>query len=952
MIPLSFAQQCLRFARRPQGAEGARHTTLVWRLAGPLDGAVLAAAVADAAAGDDILRSLLCEDASGTPARRVPPSAEAGPRPRVQAVAPHELADAVRELRERPFDLSAEPPLRSRILRTAAEEHVLILVLHPLAVQDRPAAALVRDLADALAARYAGEEPPVARPGRAAAARPDGAATVPAPAGTDAVVAAETAHWRAALAQAPDTLPLPYDHPRPPVASGRTGSVPLVLDHGVADAVHKLAADRGASPAMVIQAALCALLHQLGAGTDLPVGVHVARGVAPDLPGTTWLLRADVSGHPSFADLVDRVRERTKAAREHTRVPFARLVAELAPEALADRHPLFPVMVTTGEAVTWPSRTVPAGLSITEDRGLAGDSVPDLVLRFPHGLGAGDGAPAGRLEYAADLFDPAGAEALADRFTRVLGQLADRPGSAVSAAAVLDPAEHRLLLGELVGRRAPTPDASLPDLVARQAAATPDAVAVVCGEQSLTYRRLDERADLLAARLLRAGAGPESLVALALPRSADLVVALLGTLRSGAAYLPVDPRYPAERLSFLLRDAAPDLVLTDKETAGDLPDPTAPVCLMEDLALRDPGETGRRVPVRPGHLAYVMYTSGSTGVPKGVAVTHANIVNGVTRLAAVAGIRSGTRVLAGTSVNFDVSVFEVFTALTTGATVEVVRDVLVLAERSGWRGGVLHTVPSVFAELTDRIAGRLHADVLMFAGERLPAELVERLRSAVPGARVVNAYGQTESFYATAFTVPDDWRGGSVPIGRPLDNMRTYVLGPGLVPVPPGVTGELYVAGSVARGYHGRPGATAERFVADPFGPPGSRMYRTGDLARWNADGFLEHVGRGDGQMKVRGFRIEPAEIEAALARHPGVAHAAVALRPDPGSGGDRLVAYLVLDGPDGAREAPSARTLRRHVAERLPAHMIPAAFVTLPRLPLAPNGKLDRSALPDPATR
>ncbi|WP_369230378.1 AMP-binding protein [Streptomyces sp. R21] len=341
--------------------------------------------------------------------------------------------------------------------------------------------------------------------------------------------------------------------------------------------------------------------------------------------------------------------------------------------------------------------------------------------------------------------------------------------------------------------------------------------------------------------------------------------------------------------------------------------------------------------------------------PKGVAITHANVVNGVSRLAAVAGMKPGSRVLAGTSINFDVSVFEVFAALSTGATVEVVRDILQLGERGGWAGSVVHTVPSVFSEMLDRFAGRVDVDVLMFAGEALPAALVRQVRKVMPGTTVVNAYGQTESFYATTFTVPCDGDGtGSVPIGRPLGNMRAYVLGPGLAPVPPGAPGELYVAGSLGRGYHGQSGLTAERFVADPFGLAGERMYRTGDLARWNAQGQLEHLGRADTQMKIRGIRIEPAEIEAVLTGHPGIAQAAIAVRPGPGSSAGRLVAYIVpaasnAEEPGTEHALRNPRKLRRFVADRLPDFMIPFAFVVLDRLPLGPNGKLDRAGLPEP---
>ncbi|MFJ8597112.1 AMP-binding protein, partial [Streptomyces sp. NPDC093598] len=345
------------------------------------------------------------------------------------------------------------------------------------------------------------------------------------------------------------------------------------------------------------------------------------------------------------------------------------------------------------------------------------------------------------------------------------------------------------------------------------------------------------------------------------------------------------------RLAHILEEAGPVLVLTDSVTAPVLPEHDVPALLTDqlDLAVGDGALdlTGRDrlAPLETGHLAYVMYTSGSSGVPKGVAITHRGVVNGITHLAGLIGAGPGRKALASTSVNFDVSVFEVFTSLCHGGSIEIVADVLELAGRGGWDGQIVSTVPSAFAELLDQIAATTRPEVLVFAGEALPASLTRRIAEVLPGTRIVNAYGQTESFYATTFTLVGEehavggTEGGSAPIGTPLGNMRTYVLGPSLQPAPVGVVGELYVAGEISDGYRSRPGMTAERFVADPYGPPGSRMYRTGDLARWNHDGELEYAGRADTQVKIRGFRIEPGEVEAALTAHPGVAQAAVVVR-------------------------------------------------------------------------
>jgi amino acid adenylation domain-containing protein len=535
------------------------------------------------------------------------------------------------------------------------------------------------------------------------------------------------------------------------------------------------------------------------------------------------------------------------------------------------------------------------------------------------------------------------------------------PELKVAQLQTLEPAERDRLLTGFNDTAVPTPDTTINGLFEAQVARTPDEVAVVTEDTSLTYRELDARVDRLAGELAGRGVGRESVVAVSLPRSTDLVVGLLAVLKAGGAYLPVDPRYPSHRLEAIFDEAQPRLVLTDSATVAVLPAHDAPDVLLDTLDLSGAGAFA--VPQRPVHaqqLAYVMYTSGSTGKPKGVAITHQGVVNGVLRLASCVGMGPGKRLLAGTSVNFDVSAFEIFTTLATGGVVEVVRDVLVLGERKSWSGSVISAVPSAFAELVDQIAGRTSVETLVFAGEALPYSLVEKVQDAFPGVRVVNGYGQSESFYATAFTVSGAAAGrvGSVPVGTPLGNMRTYVLGPGLAPVPPGAVGELYVGGMVGRGYHGRAELTAERFVADPFGPSGSRMYRTGDLVRMGAEDQLEYVGRGDAQVKVRGFRIEPAEVEAVLTTHPGVVQAAVIARDGRGGGASKqLVAYVVpaTTGDGSATAEPDAgmglevKELRGFVSERLPEFMVPSAFMILDRLPLAPNGKLDRAALPEP---
>ncbi|WP_172385410.1 non-ribosomal peptide synthetase [Streptomyces sp. MNP-20] len=959
MNPLSLAQRRLWLIHRIHGPSAMHNIPLVLRMTGPLERAALGRAVRDVVTRHEGLRTLCTEDTEGVPGRYVVPVSELDLDVPLVESEPERISDAVAAQASHRFDLTTDIPVRAAVIRCAPEDHALVVVVHGIAADEESLRPLSEDLAVAYAARREGAAPdwtdaPVPYPDfalwqRKLLAEEDG------PRG---VHARDTAFWQAELAGVPAPLPLPSDRPRPPEASHRAGRVPLVVDEGLTKAVTVLAEQRGVGTDAVLRAALAVVLHQLGSGTDIPIGCPAAR--RPDAAWAhcvgpfddTWVLRADLSGNPAFTDLLERLRGKALAAEAHRDLPFASLVDALAPQRSLAHHPLFQVAFDLREA-PGPAVALP-GLSVTA-RTAVPDSTPyDLSLRLRT---TADGSEIhGTVAYATDLFDPAGAEYLAACYLRALRHVTAEPGVRVGAVDVLDEAERRRLLVDFVDTAAPTPPVTIPQLVAPQFAAAPDAVAVVCGDVSLTYRELDARTDRLARTLLAAGVGPESVVGLALPRSADLVVALLGILKSGAGYLPIDPRYPSRRLGHLLQDAAPGLILTDAETARSLPEHAITCLLMETLGLDgpaddEPGAWPARPPLRPDNLAYLMYTSGSTGTPKGVAISHANIVNGVLRLAATVHMRPGARMLASSSINFDVSVFEVFTALSTGATVEVVRDVLELGERGRWSGTVLHTVPSVFAEVLEQLQGRLTVDTAVFAGEKLTAALADKVRAALPDTTLVNAYGQTESFYATTYTVPDGWRGaGGVPIGTPLGNMRTYVLGPGLVPVPQGVVGELFVAGAVGRGYHARPGQTAERFLADPFGPAGERMYRTGDVARWNADGQLELLGRDDGQMKLRGIRIEPAEIESALVAHPDIAQAVVALRPAAGSGAGALVAYVVPVEPGGEAAAGlTARVLRRYVADRLPTFMIPSAFVVLDRLPLAPNGKLDRAALPAP---
>ncbi|MFD6157260.1 amino acid adenylation domain-containing protein [Nocardia sp. NPDC060256] len=957
MIELSFAQRRLWFLHRFEGLSATYNLPVVSRLTGVLDAAALAAALRDVVTRHESLRTLIVEDAAGVPFQRVVPIDETGFTLRVAEVAAAAVADEVVRLGMYRFELAVEIPVQAVLLRLGPEEHVLVLVLHHVAADGASMVPLVQDLSTAYTARCAGKAPtwedlPVQYADytlwqREVLGDPDD---------PDSVLATQLAYWRAELDGLPPHGRLPLDRPRPPVPSHAGGLVEFAIEPAEWAAVEELGQRSGASAPMVLQAVLAVLLERLGGGTDISIGSPIAGRndeALSDLIGffaNTWVLRADLSGEPTFRQMLARVRGKALSAYDNQDVPFERLVETLKPERTSAYHPLFQVMFAWQDTGTIDFAL--PGVRATLD--MVSSHTAKFDLEFGFSPDVSRGGLNCSLEYATDLFDHGTAVSIAERFGRLLRWLVADPDVRVGGVDVLSDAEHARL-SEVNATAVASPALSVGGLVQRWAAALPDAVAVVCGAEALTYAELNARANRLARELVSRRVGPESLVGLALPRSADLVVGLLGILKSGAGYLPIDPRYPSRRLDFILSQARPELVLTDSATTGVLPAGGAPRLLLDELDLvtgnsADLAEDELIAPLRPDNVAYVMYTSGSTGTPKGVAITNAGVVNGISGLVDAVGIGAGTRTLAGTSINFDVSVFEIFSTLSAGGIVEVVRDVLELAERDSWTGGVISTVPSVFAELFDEIAGRTSVETLVFAGEVLPTALLDRVRSVWPKTRIINGYGQSESFYATTWRYLADESsrvatGGAAPIGIPLGNMRTYVLGDGLVPVPPGVVGELYVAGAVGRGYHARPGLTAERFVADPFGPAGARMYRTGDLARWNGEGQLECVGRADSQLKIRGFRVEPGEVEAVLAAHPEVGRAVVVARENRGAG-RQLVGYVV-PAADGTILEPVR--LRKFVAERLPEFLVPAAFVVLDKLPLDLNGKVDRPAFPEP---
>ncbi|WP_367042215.1 non-ribosomal peptide synthase/polyketide synthase [Streptomyces sp. Je 1-332] len=960
-IPLSYAQQRLWFLNQFDGANATYNIPVALRLTGPLDRAALHQALTDVVGRHESLRTLFAEDTAGSRQIVLPVDAEqARPGLAVVTARPDDIDELVREAARTGFDLSTELPLRATLFTVDDQEHVLLLLLHHIVSDAWSRAPLARDLATAYAARVEGRAPAWAP---LAVQYADysvwqrevlGSETDP-----ESEIARQLTYWTDSLAGLPDQLELPFDRPRPAVASYRGDRIPFEIPAELYADVVALARETGSSPFMVLQAALAGLLTRIGAGEDIPIGTPVAGrtdSAVEHLVGVfinTLILRTDTSGSPTARDLIARVRETNLGAYAHQDLPFERLVEAVNPERSLSRHPLFQVLLAFNNTDTATVEDAVAqlpGLSVT--RAVADTAVAKFDLSFAFAEVAGEHGLGGVLEYSTDLFDRSTVETLGARFLRVIRGMVTAPDAPLGTIDLLDDTETRTLLAGWNDTGCDIPARSVLELFEERVAADRDAVAVVAGEVAYSYGELSARVDRLASLLAARGAGPERFVAVALPRDADLVVALLAVWRTGAAYLPLDTEYPADRLAYMLDDAAPPLILTAAESAESLPDSDIPRLLLDDPAVRsalaDPSAPGLApVPADLRNSAYVIYTSGSTGRPKGVVVPQAPLVNFLVAMRDRFALAAGDRLGAVTTVGFDIAGLELFVPLLSGAAVvvadrETVRDPAALARLVVAEGvSVMQATPSLWRALLAEDASVLSGVRVLVGGEALPGDLARALVESAES--VTNLYGPTETtIWSTAWEVWDR----SPLIGRPIANTQVYVLDSGLRPVPAGVPGELYIAGDgVVRGYHGRFALTAERFIADPYGPAGSRMYRTGDLVRWTVDGELEYLSRVDDQVKLRGFRIELGEIETVLAGHPQVAQAAVLVREDR-PGDKRLVAYI---REDRAGSPVGTQALRDHAGAQLPDYMVPSAFVILDTFPLTPNGKLDRRALPAP---
>ncbi|GAB2784831.1 non-ribosomal peptide synthetase [Amycolatopsis magusensis] len=936
LVPLSSAQQRLWLLDRMGGGAG-YHFPLVVRLTGALDVAALRAALGDVLRRHEVLRTVFPER-DGEPHQLVLDA----PEPEFVVRDVPEVPD-LDELVRRPFDLGRQVPIRVDVLRLGPDDHVLAILLHHIATDEWSDRPFLADLATAYRARLDGAAPdwsplPVQYADYTLWQR----ALLSGPSGER-----QERFWAETLRELPDELLLPVDRPRPARPTGRGGRVRVEVPDRIARPLRELAAESGASMFMVAHAAVATLLHRLGAGADIPLGAPVAGradAALEDLVGffvNTLVLRADLSGDPAFGEVLARVREASFAAFEHQDLPFERVVEVVNPERVTGRNPLFQVMVAyhhrpggEPDVLGLPTEWLDTDLGVSQfDLGF-------VVIDRPEA-----GELSVQLNYSAELFDARTAESLADRLVRVLDQVGHEPRRPVGTLEVLTDAERDQVLHSFNDTARAVPPETLTELFVRRVQLAPDAVAVVDRARSVTYRQLDEQADRVAALLAAHGTGPESVVGIAVPKSIEMVATVLAVLKLGAAYLPLDLAHPGDRIAYLLTDSGARLVVATR--ADDLPSVAGVTRLdLDAVDLPDAPPLGAG-PARLDSACYVIYTSGSTGRPKGVVVPH----EGIASLAATAVERmhasADSRVLQFASVGFDVAAFELTMALCVGGRLVIAPDEVRVAgpELTDFlrERRITHMIlpPSLVSALPPD-CDLPDGSTILVGTEVVPPDVIERWAHRL---NLLVAYGLTEATVNSTLWRAEHGHRGAVPIGVPDPNTTAYVLDPALRPVPPGVVGELYIAGrGLARGYLGRPGLSAERFVACPFGAPGSRMYRTGDRARWRADGNLDFLGRVDDQVKIRGFRIEPGEVAAALTRHPSIAQAAVTV--DQTGDVARLVGYLVPTTPGRVDQ----RDLRTHLAELLPEYMIPALLIELDGpLPLTPNGKLDRRALPAP---
>jgi amino acid adenylation domain-containing protein len=949
-VALSFGQEQLWFVDRFAPGLATYNIPCVVRVRGPLDRAALGRSLDGLVARHEALRTRLVTTADGTPAQVIDPPGPVAVET-VEAGEPALARELIHRRAMRPFDLATGPLLRCTLARLAAEEHLLVVVVHHAVFDGWSAGVLVRDLAALYASAVIGQ--------------PCGLPDLPVQFADYAiwerdrlqggVLASLEGYWRQAL-DGLQTVQFPADRPRPVVDDFAGAIAERTTDPAILAGLREVSRQQGTTLFTTVLAALLALLHRYTGQDDLVAGTVSANRGRPELAPligflvNTLPIRVDASGDPAFTTLLARVKEATVGAFAHQDLPFGKLVDTLAVPRDASRAPVFQIAFSYAERDDSPVRAANADFAHSDI--VVGLPAAKFDLTFaiearPHGLWA-------ECCYKTALFDPATVQRLLAHYEVLLGGIVANPRARLSQLPLLTGAELRAELTDWNDTAAPVPARCVHELFQAQAAQTPAGIAAQYEDQQVTYAELNSRANQVARRLRDLGIGPQALVGVCLPAGLRRLAALLGIWKAGGGYVPLDPALPAGRLAFMTADTAATVILTDTASrdrarqAGsaaviDLDAEWRQIRSLDDSDLHGTGVT-------PASIAYVIYTSGSTGQPKGVMVEHRHVANFLHGMTRHWKIGPHDAVLQFSALTFDVSVMDMFMPLTAGA-----KTVLAPAE-------TLHSPPRLaalltgaritFAALTPAVLGLLpdgdypDLKILLAAGEELPSALARRWTR--PGLRLVNGYGPTETTVLATCAEITPATPPPPPIGLPVwPNYQAYILDPHLNPVPAGVTGELHIGGaSVARGYLNRPDLTRERFIPDPFrDAPGARLYKTGDLARRRPDGTIVYAGRTDDQVKIHGVRIEPAEIETALTSHPAIAQAVLTVTTSP-THDKELTAYL--------RPAPGATPvnpdqLRAHLARTLPPVMIPAHLITLDDFPLNPNGKIDKQALPPP---
>jgi arthrofactin-type cyclic lipopeptide synthetase C len=960
-LALSFAQQRLWFLEKLNDLGSTYHVPSRLRMHGELDREAMGRALDRIVARHETLRTTFAVVGS-EPEQRIAPAAES----RFHLV-DHDLsgdADAAAELgrimaeeSRTTFDLERGPLLRGRLVRMAADDHVLLLTMHHIVTDGWSMGIFVQELTALYGAFRNGEPDPLPE---LAVQYADYAAWQRRATEGD-VLQEQAEYWTRTLAGAPELIELPTDRPRPVKQEHGGASIALELDEELTAGLNALSRRHGTTLFMTLLAGWAAVLGRLSGQDEVVIGTPTANRGRAEVEGligffiNTLALRLDLSGTPTVAELLGRVKARALAAQQHQDIPFEQVVERVAPARSPAHTPLFQVMFTWQNAPRGALEL--PGLTLGSVEGQSQETAKlDLALT----MWEAGGRIAGAVTYATSLYDAETVERYLGYLRGMLGEMVAGERRPVERLAILPAAERERVVVEWNAAEVEYPaDACIHELFERQAELTPDGVAVFFDGRQLGYGELNRRANRLAHYLMELGVGADSRVVICVDRGLEMVVGMLAALKAGAAYVPLDPAYPVERLHYMFEDAAPSAMLTQASLAGLFRVSSVPVIdLGASQSMRgrhSEANPGREATgVTPEHLAYVIYTSGSTGEPKGVAVEHRQLASYTRAVIGRLGLEGGMRHALVSTMAADLGNTVLYPALCTGGTLHVVApETATSAERftaymARHEIDVLKIVPSHLAALLFGTEGTdgLPRRRLVLGGEASSRAWVRELRERAPEMAIANHYGPTETTVGV-LVHPDagaDEGTGTVPLGRPLPGTRVYVLDRGGEPVPTGAAGELCVGGAqVARGYLRRPALTAERFVPDPFSAePGARMYRTGDLARWLANGTVEFLGRTDFQVKVRGFRIEPGEIESRLAEHSGVREAIVVAREDT-PGDRRLVAYCVGD------VALESQEMRAHLSERLPEHMVPAAYVWLDRLPLTPNGKVDRKALPAP---